>query len=206
MRLILVLTLLPVCIGAAAADPLILAETPLGSDRCPVIATAKTDDAGEPLKESEWYASDWRCSGYEGRFVYLAYGDEREGLAFGSEQSATTDHMWHHRFGAWGPSIEWRGAQAGNTGQVPLAAIARYSWNIQMGTENEPPDIGADLAVISLGRGRDDTCIIAWVDTIANPDAVELARKRADEALSGNSCKAGRQPERLGKFSRRPVE
>jgi len=49
MRSILVLTLLPVCIGAAAADPLILAETPLGCDRCTVIGTAKADDGGEPL-------------------------------------------------------------------------------------------------------------------------------------------------------------
>ena len=203
MRSLLALALLPAWIGtAAAADPQVLAETPLGSDRCEVIATAKTDDAGEPLQESEWYASEWRCEGYQGRSVYLAYGDGREGVAFGSGQSAPAHHLWHHRFGAWGPSIEWRGAQ----GQAPLAAIARYSWNIQLGTENEPPDIGADLAVISVGSGREDTCIIAWVDTVANPDAVELARKRADEALSGNSCKADRQPERLGKFSRRPVE
>jgi hypothetical protein len=204
MRSLLALALLPAWI--AAADPQVLAETPLGSDRCEVIATAKTDDAGEPLQESEWYASDWRCEGYQGRSVYLAYGDGREGVAFGSGQSAPAHHLWHHRFGTWGPTMEWRGSPAGNAAQAPLTAIARYSWNVQLGDAGTPPDIGADLAVISVGAGGEDSCIVAWVDTVANPDAVELARKRADEALSRPPCKAGRQPERLGKLSPKRAE
>ena len=94
----------------------------------------------------------------------------------------------------------------GNAAQAPLAAIASYSWNIRLGNEGTPPDIGADLAVISVGHGREDSCILAWVDTTANPDAVELARKRADEALSGPPCRADRQPERLGKLSPKQAE
>ena len=205
MRLIVSLALLPAWIGSAAADPLVLAETPMVSGRCRVVATTKTDETGEPLKKSEWYASEWRCEGYQGRFVYIAYDDQREGVAFGTARAASTDYMWPSGFGAWGPSIQWRGPK-GASSQAPLAAIARYSWNTPTGTGSEPPDIGADLAVISVGRGRKDTCIVAWVDALANPDAADLAAKRADEALSANICAAGRQPERIGKLSPRPAE
>ena len=100
MRFIVTLALLPVWTGAVAAEPIVLAETPLGSDRCKVTATAKTDASGEPLKKSEWHASEWRCGGYQERFVYLTYDDEREGLAFGSAKSASTDYMWPEGFGA----------------------------------------------------------------------------------------------------------
>lgn len=205
MRSLLALVLLPAWIGGAAAEPLILAETPVGSDRCKVVEMAKTDDAGEPLDKGEYYASSWRCDGYRDRFVYIAYGDQREGLAFGSVQAATTDYMWHPRFGAWGPSIEWRGTQA-DSPRSGLAAVARYSWTIQIGPDGGQADIGADLAVISVGQAQEDTCVVAWVDAAANPDAVDLARKRADEILSGNSCKPRGQPERLGKLSPRPTE
>jgi len=200
MRFILALVLLPAWTGAVAAEPMILGETPLGSDRCKVTATAKTAASGEPLKKSEWHASEWRCGGYQGRFVYLAYDDEREGLAFGSAKSASTDYMWPEGFGAWGPSIEWRGPE-GASKQMPLAAIARYSWNIRSGASgNEPPNVGAALAVINVGVGPTDTCVVAWVDTAANPDAVALARKRADQALTQNPCTEGGKPERLGKL------
>ena len=199
MRFIFTLALLTAGTGALAAEPVVLAETPLGSTRCKVVATAKTDAAGEPLKKSEWYASAWRCDGYQGRFVYMAYDDEREGLAFGSAKSALTEYMWPEGFGSWGPSVEWRGAKGADK-QSPLAAIARYSWNIRSDADGGPPNIGAALAVISVGRGRADTCIVAWIDTGANPDAVDLARARADQALAQNACKEGGKPERLGKL------
>ena len=107
--------------------------------------------------------------------------------------------MWPEGFGAWGPSIEWRGPE-GASKHMPLAAIARYSWNIRSESDGGPPNVGAALAVISVGRDRADTCIVAWVDTAGNPDAVELARKRADQALAQNPCSEGGKPERLGKL------
>jgi len=64
MRLPLIsLTLLTATIPASA-DPKLLAETPLGSKRCPTIETTKTGEDGTPLKRSQWYASAWRCKGY----------------------------------------------------------------------------------------------------------------------------------------------
>ena len=175
--------------GAMAADG---AVTDLVTGRCTVIARETKDEAGEPLKKSEQYASAWRCAGHQGRYVYVRYGDQREEIAFGSRRGVTTGYLGHGHFGSWGPTVEWRGT----------AAIVQYRWDIRDGEEAGKRDVGGDLAVIRLGQGRKDTCIVAWVDTIANADAIDLARKAADSQVAGHVCSEARKPDYLGK--RRP--
>jgi len=199
MRLPLILLTSLTATFPANADPKLLAETPLGSDRCPAIATTKTGEDGTPLKRSEWYASAWRCKGYRGRYAYIAYGDQREMLAFGTRRSRTTKYVQPLGFGAWGPMLEWRGSATANT---PLAAIARYSWNIAAPT-SEPANKGAMLAVVRVGRGANDSCLVAWVDAVANIDALDLARKHADTRVGSHICQEGQEPLRLGKVGER---
>lgn len=191
------MTALALQIAAAAtglaAEPAALAVTPLGSNGiCKVTTVAKTDDAGDRLPRSEWYASAWRCPGHAGRFVHLAYGDQREGLAIGTRRKPAS-YLWHPGFGAWGPSMEWRGARG-----RPVAVIARYAWSIIEGDTPAPNGTGADLAVIRIGKDPAGTCIVAWIDERANPDAMALARRQADTAAT-NACPAA--PARLGKLS-----
>jgi hypothetical protein len=131
--------------------------------------------------------------------VYIAYGDQREMLAFGTRRSRTTKYMQPLGFGAWGPTLEWRGSATSN---APLAAIARYSWNIETQAA-EPISKGAVLAVVRVGRGAKDSCLVAWVDAVANIDALDLARLYADTRVASHICQEGQEPLRLGKVGER---
>ncbi|MCB1549370.1 MAG: hypothetical protein KDJ41_16295 [Hyphomicrobiaceae bacterium] len=183
----------------ASAQSTRATETALGSSRCPAIGITRTDEAGEPLEKSRWYASHWRCPGYKGLYVYIAYGDQREGLAFGSRTRPTTEYLWPGGFGAWGPTVEWRGGKTSRGSRAPLTAIIRYSWSIDARAPGKAADTGADLAVIRVGRGRKDTCIVAWVDVSLNRDALALARRYADSAARDIVCARLKQPARLGR-------
>jgi hypothetical protein len=182
--------------AAVAADSVV---TELVMDRCAVTMTATEDEAGEPLKKEDYFPTAWRCNGHGGIFVYVIYNHQREEVAFGTRRNATTAPMRHGHFGGWGPSVEWRGAKDKGGKLVPVAAIAPYRWDIRNGEDEKDRDIGGDLAVIRLGKAKNDTCIIAWVDTVANPEAMDIARKAADERAAGHRCSPSLKPGYLGK-------
>jgi hypothetical protein len=50
--------------------------------------------------------------------------------------------------------------------------------------------------VTQLGEGQ--TCQLAYVDALANPNANELAREAADRTAGDHSCDV--EPELVGKF------
>jgi hypothetical protein len=56
------------------------------------------------------------------------------------------------------------------------------------------------LAVVRVGLGANDTCLVAWVDAVANIDALDLARKYADTHVKSHICHEGQEPSPLGKF------
>jgi hypothetical protein len=196
MRITLAIALIAAGTASAAAESAILAETPLGEDHCQVVTTAKTDPSGEPLAESDWYPSGWRCGGHAGRFAYVAYDDAREGLAFAPMDTVPESFAWHGKFGAWSGNVEWRGETGA---QAPLAAIARYSWSIQDGDTGKALEEGSELAVFKVGATAGESCILAWVDAVANPDALDIARRHADSAANTASCEPAAETVRLGK-------
>ena len=79
-----------------------------------------------------------------------------------------------------------------------MAAIAPYRWDIRNGEDEKDRDVGGDLAIIRLGKSKNDTCIIAFIDTVANPDAMTIARKAADERAARHKCTPARGSVYLG--------
>lgn len=203
MRIPFVAALVLWCASAGAASAVESETTGLVTKRCKVTAIETHDEAGEPLARTERYPTAWRCNGSAGRFVYVRYDHLREEIAFGSSKAAATAYLRHGHFGGWGPTVEWRGARDATGKLVATAAIVPYRWSIREGDGAGKPDIGNELGVIRLGKGRNDTCIVAWVDAIANPDALEIARKIADDQASAFTCgKQDGERRYVGKRSR----
>ena len=176
-----------------------LDQTPLGSTVCKTTGTTKTDEAGDKLKRRDWYASEWTCPGHAGRSVVIAHDDQREGLAFPKVRTKPAEFVWPERFGAWGPSIEWRGEKSSAATATTLFAIARYARDVGPLGRKPPRDLGGELAVIRVGPDPASTCILAWVDTSANKDATALARVFADGDATRLHCDKSAKPIRLGK-------
>jgi hypothetical protein len=183
---------------ANAADSVV---TELVTDRCTVTVVETEDEAGEPLKKEDHFPTAWRCKGNGGLFVYVLYNHQREAIAFGTARRETTSYMRHGHFGSWGPSVEWRGKKDKSGQLVPAAVIAPYRWDIRNGDDEKDRDVGGDLAIIRLGKSKSETCVVAWVDTVANPDAMDIARKAADERAAGHICSPSRKSIYLGKRS-----
>jgi hypothetical protein len=198
MRIFAVALLLLAPGTAHAADSI---STELVTERCTVTIVETEDEAGEPLKKDEQFPTAWRCNGVGGLYVYVLYNHQREEIAFGTARRETTNYMRHGHFGSWGPSVEWRGTKYKGSRLVPVVAIAPYRWDIRNSDDEKDRDVGGDLAVIKLGKSKNDTCIIAWVDTVANRDAMSIARKAADERAASYKCSASRKPGYLGAHS-----
>jgi hypothetical protein len=155
------------------------AFTDLDVKRCAVIHVATTDEAGNTLPKRDHYADEWRCPGHGGLNVFVAYGDSREGIAFGTGPKPAGDYMWHPKFGSWGPRVEWRGPARGGAVE-PFAAVVRYRWSVDGRS-------GSDLAVFKLSRdGR--ACRIAWVPAANNPTANTTATRTANDRAPEFDC------------------
>jgi hypothetical protein len=192
-----VCSLVALCTGLALAEPVRLGETALSSKRCPVVVMATTDESGRPLPKQYHQPSVWRCTGFAGRYVLIAYGDQRQGLAFGPKDGPPTDYLWPDHFGSWGPSVEWRGERkAANTG--PVFAIATYTWDTGPPDAESPRERGAEIAVIRVGSELEDTCILAWIDATIGPRARDIARMYADREGPGRVCNLSDEPVRIG--------
>ena len=94
-------------------------------------------------------------------------------------------------FNHLGEKLEWR--LSNDLGRwMPVATIVRY--------HTAHPETGEDkgqvLVVTQLAEGN--SCHIAYIDALANPDANELAREAAD--ASGNFDCASDEVEIIGKF------
>lgn len=181
---------------AGTALALDRAETPLKTSGCKVLKIEKRDLDGKPLKKKDRYPSEWRCEGIGDIFVYIKYDGERESIAFGSLESQTSDDIRQGMLGRWGPEIEWRGKRDEMGALEPAAIIVKYTWiDPESGTKAED----ADLTVIRLGEDALDTCAVARINTLANRDAMEIARRTADGEAVDYKCREGQEPEYRGK-------
>ena len=152
------------------------AYTDLNLDECLVL---DADDFG----------ASWACPGYKGYPLMVSEGDLRFSLAYGFNPSDNWQTL--PPFNRLGEKLEWR--LSNDLGRwMPIATIVRY--------HTADPETGEDkgqvLVVTQLVEGN--TCHIAYIDALANPDANELAREAADS--SGDFDCASEEVETIGKF------
>lgn len=125
------------------------------------------------------------CPGIDGLEIYVAEGNGRTFVASGTapEQSLAA----RQTLGALNTpfvrsteraTVEWR-FTIKDKRRVPFAMIVRY-FTLADGRTGE-------VLVVTRVAGA-EACHIAYVDALANPDAIVLARKIADERARRSSC------------------
>ncbi|MEJ1159840.1 hypothetical protein [Prosthecomicrobium sp. N25] len=161
--------------------------TDLDLKRCVVTERAPPDS--DPDGKPEAYA--WRCKGHESWNVFVAEGDLRAGIAFGRGRRFQGDYAFFPKFSVTGPKVEWRGPRKGDR-VVPIGAVLRFRWDAD-------GKRGSVLAVARLGESEADTCVFAYVDAVANPDANAIASALVDDRAADAAC--GGDPQWVGKVS-----
>jgi hypothetical protein len=127
----------------------------------------------------------YRCPGLIGYPIYLAEGDDRTFIASSTkpEKSAAATQT----LGAFNTPFRKRGERATvewrfiikDKRRVPFAMIVRYF------TEMD----GRKGEVLVVSRiDAAEACHVAYIDALANPDGIVLARKIADERARTFSC------------------
>lgn len=140
------------------------------------------------------------CKGLPGYPVYLAEGGLRTYLSVGPNAD---QHLAAHQtlkavntlFGGDGrrSTVEWRFVVRENR-PVPYATIVRYF------TQNAARS--GEVLVVTRVTTR-EVCHVAYVDALANPNAIVLARKLADTMARSGNCPA--QPAVHGAAGRSPM-
>jgi hypothetical protein len=122
--------------------------------------------------DSDDFGTIWSCPGYKGYPLMVTEGDLRFSLIYGFG-AKLADGQTLPPFNHLGQKLEWRLSNAKGR-WLPIATIVRY--------HTADPETGGDggqvLVVTQLVEGN--TCHIAYIDALANPDANELARGAAD--------------------------
>ena len=142
----------------------------------------------------------WRCEGLAGLPVYVAEGDLRQFVSVGADaekRRAATQTLgaFNSIFekGASRATIEWRFNRRGER-MLPYAIIVRFhtSRNGRNG----------DVLVVSKVSDA-ETCHMAYIDALANPDAIALARQIADGQAKSFDCR--HDPRTEGATGRSPM-
>lgn len=140
--------------------------------------------------DSDDFGTSWSCPGYKGYPLMVTEGDLRFSLIYGFG-AKMADGQTLPPFNHLGPKLEWRLSNAKGR-WMPIATIVRY--------HTADPETGEDggqiLVVTQLAEGN--TCHIAYIDALANPDANELAREVADQSGEFN-CETD-EIQTIGKF------
>ena len=140
--------------------------------------------------DADDFGASWSCTGYKGYPLMVTEGDLRFSLVYGFGARAG-DGQTLPPFNHLGEKLEWR--LSNKLGRwMPIATIVRYF--------TADPETGEDkgqvLVVTQLVEGN--SCHIAYIDALANPNANELAREAADR--SGTFDCAKDEVEIIGKF------
>lgn len=150
-------------------------------------------------KHHDGYA--WRCRGLTGYPIYVAEGDLRYYVSVGNDAekrraAGQTLIPFNTIFkgDASRTAIEWRfTTPEGRT--VPYATIVRYF------TSNDSGGNGQVFVVTRVTAT--ETCHVAYVDALANEDAIKIARRIADERALKFDCKS--QPTVEGATGKSPM-
>lgn len=126
------------------------------------------------------------CKGLPGYPIYMAEGDLRAFIAAStapakSRAAEQTLKAFNTPFkgNATRAPIEWR-IVIREGKQVPYAAIIKYY------TKNDEAQ-GQVFVVMKIAGA--ETCHVAYIDAVANPEAIILARQVADEKARNFNCK-----------------
>jgi hypothetical protein len=141
--------------------------------------------------DADDFGASWACPGYKGYPLKITEGDLRFSLAYGFGDNNENGHQTLSPFNRLGPKLEWRLSNASGR-WLPVATIVRYFL--------ADPETGEDknqvLVVSQIAEGN--SCHIAYVDALANPDANILAQGAADKA--GDFDCLNDEPETIGIF------
>jgi hypothetical protein len=143
--------------------------------------------------------STWRCAGLPGYPILVAQGDLRFYLSFGlnaekrraAEQtlSAFNTPFADRRTRA---TVEWR-FETRDDKPVPYAAIVRYFTSLDAAK--------GEVLVVSRVTAT-EACHVAYIDALATPEAIVLARRIADERARSFDCRQEPQGEGQGQHRR----
>jgi hypothetical protein len=144
--------------------------------------------------------SAWLCDGLPGYPVYIAEGDLRQFLSVGphaedrraAKQTLGPFNSIFAR-GSERATIEWRFVRRSGR-QLPYATIVRFH------TSREGRK--GDVLVVSK-VAEHETCHVAYVDALANADAIALARSIADERARSFDCR--QEPHAAGEGGKSPM-
>lgn len=127
----------------------------------------------------------WLCQGLAGLPVYVAEGDLRQFLSVGTDAAkrrAATQTLgaFNSMFekGSGRATLEWRFDRRGER-QIPYAVIVRFHTS----REGRKGDV---LVVLKVGPS--ETCHVAYIDALANSNAITLARFIADKEAKPFDC------------------
>ncbi len=139
--------------------------------------------------------ASFACPGHKGYPVLVAENDLRVSVSygFGAPQERAAGQSFAP-FNHAGPRIEWLLHDDPELGEVPVGTILRF---FLAAPDYEDPDRQL-LVVTQISPGN--TCQVAHVDALANPDANQLARDAAARLIGRFDC-AREEPERVGVWS-----
>jgi hypothetical protein len=159
--------------GSAVANPVKSLYTTIDLKACKKVSRHRDGDA-------------WLCPGAVGLPVYIARGDLRQFVSVGAQ--AETRRAAKQTLGAFNSifergatraTIEWRFDRRGDR-QIPYATIVRFHTS-QGGRRG-------DVLVVSKVSPT-ETCHVAYIDALANSDAITLARFVADQRAKAFDCR-----------------
>jgi hypothetical protein len=141
----------------------------------------------------------WRCAGLPGYPILVAEGDLRFYLSFGhgaekrraAEQTLPSFNtpFADRRNRA---TVEWR-FETRDDKPVPYAAIVRYFTALD--------GVKGEVLVVSRVTAT-EACHVAYIDALATPEAIVLARRIADERARRFDCRE--EPRREGATGKGP--
>jgi hypothetical protein len=142
----------------------------------------------------------WMCKGLPGYPVYVAEGDLRMFVSAGpSPEKRRAARQTLRAFNSLftgttsRATMEWRFVKQGGR-DVPYATILRYE------TQNDTTK-GQILVVTKVTQK--ESCQVGFVDALANADAIEIARKLADETARIFDCAT--DPKSVGESGKSPL-
>jgi hypothetical protein len=142
----------------------------------------------------------WMCEGLAGLPVYFAEGDLRQFVSVGAEaekRRAATQTLgaFNSIFesGSTRATVEWRFDRRGER-KLPYATIVRFHTSRDGRT--------GDVLVVSKVSDT-ETCHVAYIDALANKDAIAIARQIADKQAKTFDCR--KEPRTEGATGKSPM-
>lgn len=142
----------------------------------------------------------WECPGLRGYPVYLAEGDLRQFVSVGANAAKRraaqqTLPPFNSIFAKASKrsTIEWRYVVRDNR-QVPYAIIVRF---------HTSKDSARGDVLVVMKVTPTETCHVAKIDALANPDPLILARNIADEDARRFDCR--QEPKNRGATGKSPM-